>query len=374
MAFELVRGYVQLASGLGELTKARAMEAAQGLLTLPGADEVGKRAVQVSVLADQLLEAARANRESLIAMVRSEVESALGRSDVVHLADLELARTALAALTREVDDLRRTVLAEASRGPLGKALPGAAAAAISTIPRPAARPVPVPDVTVPVAAVPDRGTAEQPAAKKAAAKKATAKKTTAKKTTAKKTTAKKTTAKKATAKKAHRQDDHQRPRQQRAPPPRQATAKKTAAKKATAKKTTAKKSTAKRSTAKRATANKATAEASAPAEKATAEAAATRDERAHRNRCRQRHRTHPDRDRERQRMSDPQQPEGTAPAAPKPTPPGAPASPGETGDVLIDAALQDLEDAAPDDLDAQIEAGQRVHRTLQSRLSDLGGQ
>jgi DNA polymerase-3 subunit gamma/tau len=42
--------------------------------------------------------------------------------------------------------------------------------------------------------------------------------------------------------------------------------------------------------------------------------------------------------------------------------------------VLIDAALQDLEDAAPDDLDAQIEAGQRVHRTLQSRLSDLGGQ
>lgn len=73
-------------------------------------------------------------------------------------------------------------------------------------------------------------------------------------------------------------------------------------------------------------------------------------------------------------MSDPQQPEATAPAAPKPTPPGAPASPGETGDVLIDAALQDLEAAAPDDLDAQIEAGQRVHRTLQSRLSDLGGQ
>ena len=73
-------------------------------------------------------------------------------------------------------------------------------------------------------------------------------------------------------------------------------------------------------------------------------------------------------------MSDPQQPEATAPAAPKPTPPGAPTGPGETGDVLIDAALQDLEDAAPDDLDAQIEAGQRVHRTLQSRLSDLGGQ
>jgi len=73
-------------------------------------------------------------------------------------------------------------------------------------------------------------------------------------------------------------------------------------------------------------------------------------------------------------MSDPQQSESTAPPVPRPTPPGAPASPGETGDLLIDAALQDLEDAAPDDLDAQIESGQRVHRTLQSRLSDLGGQ
>ncbi len=272
MAFELVRGYVQLASGLGELTKARAMEAAQGLLTLPGADEVGKRAVQVSVLADQLLEAARANRASLIAMIRSEVESALGRSDVVHLADLELARTALAALTREVDDLRRTVLAEASRGPLGKALPGAAAAAVSTIPRPAARPVPVPDVTVPVSAVPDRGTAEQPAAKKATAKKATAKKATARKTTAKKATAKKATAKKSTAKKSapSAPTDTTSTETTTGTPAKTATAKKTAAKKSTAKK-----STAKRSTAKRATANKATAEASAPAEKATAEAAAT---------------------------------------------------------------------------------------------------
>jgi hypothetical protein len=199
MAFEFVRGYVQLASGLGELTKARAMEAAQGLLTLPGADEVGKRAMQVSALADQLLDAARANRESLIAMVRSEVESALRRSDVVHLADLELARTAVAALTREVDDLRRSVLAEASRSPLGKALPGAAAA-ISTIPRPSAHPSPA--ATVSVAAVPERRTTgERPAAKKATAKKATAKKATAKKATAKKATAKKATAKKSTTKK-----------------------------------------------------------------------------------------------------------------------------------------------------------------------------
>jgi DNA polymerase-3 subunit gamma/tau len=67
----------------------------------------------------------------------------------------------------------------------------------------------------------------------------------------------------------------------------------------------------------------------------------------------------------------------TAPPAvpgPRPAPPGAPTGDGPTGDAQIDTAIADLEGAAPDDLDAQIEAGQRVHRTLQSRLSDLGGQ
>ncbi|XVX21771.1 hypothetical protein ACQP1U_07940 [Actinomycetota bacterium] len=50
------------------------------------------------------------------------------------------------------------------------------------------------------------------------------------------------------------------------------------------------------------------------------------------------------------------------------------AGPPATGDVVIDAALRDLHDSDPDDLDAQLEAGTRVHRTLQGRLSDLQGQ
>jgi hypothetical protein len=45
-----------------------------------------------------------------------------------------------------------------------------------------------------------------------------------------------------------------------------------------------------------------------------------------------------------------------------------------TGDIVIDSALQDLQNAPQDDLDAQIDAGQRVQRTLQARLSDLGGE
>ncbi|EAP99360.1 hypothetical protein JNB_04290 [Janibacter sp. HTCC2649] len=45
----------------------------------------------------------------------------------------------------------------------------------------------------------------------------------------------------------------------------------------------------------------------------------------------------------------------------------------ETGDLVIDASLRDLADAPVDDLDAQIERGEQVQRTLQGRLSDLGG-
>ncbi|MFQ6173229.1 hypothetical protein ACK8HX_16630 [Oryzobacter sp. R7] len=48
-------------------------------------------------------------------------------------------------------------------------------------------------------------------------------------------------------------------------------------------------------------------------------------------------------------------------------------APPETGDLVIDAALGDLAAAPPEDLDAQLASGEAVQRTLQSRLSDLGG-
>ena len=207
MAFEAVRGYVQLASGLGEMTKAKALEAAQGLLALPRADEIGKRAMQASVLADQILEAAKANRSNLIALVRTEIENALGRAEFARHSDVENARAAVASLSREVEELRASVLAGVAHSPLGRMIPGRASSAVTTAPRRGWL------REVPPAAEPGRpraagtrtsagsASATKTAAQKAAAKKTTAKKTTAKKATAKRTTAKKTTAKKTTAKK-----------------------------------------------------------------------------------------------------------------------------------------------------------------------------
>jgi len=233
MAFEAVRGYVQLASGLGEMTKAKALETAQGLLALPGADEIGKRAMQASVLADQILEAAKANRSNLIALVRTEIENALGRAEFARHSDVENARAAVASLSREVEELRASVLAGVAHSPLGRMIPGRASSAVTTAPRRGwLREVPPAAEPGRPRAAGTRTSAGSASATKTAAKKAAAKKTTAKKTTAKKTTAKKTTAKKATA-------------------ANKTAAKKTAAKKTTAKKTTAKKTTAKKTTAKK---------------------------------------------------------------------------------------------------------------------------
>src|SRR5680860_779224 len=148
MSFESFRGYVQLASGLGELTRARAMEAAQGLMSLPGVSVAsGKFAVQVGALAEELLAAATTNREHLTTLVRSEVDAAVTRLGLVPAEKLEESQAEAARLRAEIAALR-------------------SASARSTA-----------------------GTVKKTAAKKSAAKRTAVKKSAAKKSAAKKTAA-----------------------------------------------------------------------------------------------------------------------------------------------------------------------------------------
>lgn len=108
MVFESVRGYVQLASGLSELTRARATEAARGLLSLQvsGVETGSKLAVQVSALAEELLAAATANRHNLTALVRSEVDAAVNRIGLVPAEQLQESQAELAAARSELATLR----------------------------------------------------------------------------------------------------------------------------------------------------------------------------------------------------------------------------------------------------------------------------
>jgi hypothetical protein len=170
----VVRGYVQLASGLGELTRARATEVARGLLSLPAAGVLtgGQVAVQVGALAEELMAAAATNRQSLTALVRSEVDVAVSRLGLVPAEKLDESQAEAARLRAEVAQLRSaSSKAPASRTSAQKA----------------------PGKTAP------RKTAATKATAKTTAAKATAKRASAAKTTAKKAAATKATAAKATA-------------------------------------------------------------------------------------------------------------------------------------------------------------------------------
>ena len=71
---DALKGYLALASGLTEVTKARATPAAKAVVA-----QGGNAAGTVTGLADDLLAQSRSNREALTALVTFEVDKALGR-------------------------------------------------------------------------------------------------------------------------------------------------------------------------------------------------------------------------------------------------------------------------------------------------------
>jgi hypothetical protein len=189
MAFDALRGYVQLANGLTDVTRQRALQAAKQLLE-QGGDVVdlavstavsGGVARQAQTLAEDLLATSRTNRDLLIGLVRTEVERAVSRLGLVGADEL-------AAMTRVVDRLQSQLDAAIAFGGDLVSSPGRQ-------PAPAASPVEDHDAG-------DRsGEGERPRPRKVPAKKVPASKAAATKVAAKKATAKKVPAKKATAKK-----------------------------------------------------------------------------------------------------------------------------------------------------------------------------
>jgi polyhydroxyalkanoate synthesis regulator phasin len=123
MVFESVRGYVELASGLTDLTRARAMEAAQGLLSLPASSVATgtKMAGQATALADELLAAAAANRENITLLVRTEVDAAITRLGLVPVQRYQEAEAEAERLRAEVAKLRSAASQPAPSSPAKKA-------------------------------------------------------------------------------------------------------------------------------------------------------------------------------------------------------------------------------------------------------------
>ncbi len=170
MAFDALRGYVQLANGLTDVTRQRALQAARQMLD-QGGDVVdlavstavsGGVARQAQALAEDLLATSRTNRDLMIGLIRTEVERAVARLGLVGADEL-------AAMIRVVDRLQSQLDAAIAFG--GDLVPsgGDSRPAVSAPSRTTSRKVPA--KKVPAKKVP----ATKPAAKKVPAKKSAAK-------------------------------------------------------------------------------------------------------------------------------------------------------------------------------------------------------
>lgn len=130
--FEDLRGYLQLATGLSEVTAAKAKEAAMALVahglsfTTKAPDVVG----QVQELADDLMTTSRTNREALTGLIRAEVDRAVGRMGFVREDELAALRRHVQRLDEQVQRLG----AEAVTTPAAKTASAATSAAADQAP------------------------------------------------------------------------------------------------------------------------------------------------------------------------------------------------------------------------------------------------
>ena len=175
MALDALRGYVQIAGGLTDVTKQRAVATAKQLVDSGSGivDQAVSAPVsrQVQGVAEELLATSRMSRDLLIGIIRSEVERTVARLGLVGADELSAMAKIVSRLQRQVDG------------------PGGSDDTFGT---------PFDDEPEAVAAF---ESAAQPAAKKVPAKKVPAKKVPAKKVPAKKVAVKMVPAKKVAVKK-----------------------------------------------------------------------------------------------------------------------------------------------------------------------------
>jgi polyhydroxyalkanoate synthesis regulator phasin len=94
---DALTGYLALASGLTDVTKQRATAAVKALVAQGEAT-----AGQVSALADDLVQQSRSNREAVVALVRYEVDKALGRVGLVSKEEVDTLKGRIASLESQL--------------------------------------------------------------------------------------------------------------------------------------------------------------------------------------------------------------------------------------------------------------------------------
>jgi polyhydroxyalkanoate synthesis regulator phasin len=211
MVMDALRGYVQLANGLTEVTRQRAQQAAKALLQQTGADTLTSGVTtRATELADEIVATSKSNRQLLQAIVSNEVEGAVARLGFVRSEEVAALTRRVEGLERELADANEAVAAAtASAGSApasAEAAPAVSASAKKSTPaKKAALKKPTVKKSAAQNSAAQNSAAQKSAAQNSAAQKSAAKKSAAKKSVAEKAPAKKAakkTAKKAPAKKA----------------------------------------------------------------------------------------------------------------------------------------------------------------------------
>jgi hypothetical protein len=188
---EAVQHYVTMVNGLSKMTRAKAMSTARMLLVQAGLDDVAADAQErVSKLAEEILQASKANRQLIEHVVTAEVDKAASRWGFVRAEELD-------ELRREITELRLAMAYEAAN---------ASTQASESLARDAGEQLSsqAADQTIPLDDNPSarKAPARKPSARKSSADESANEGSSESRSTAKKATAKKATAKKATAKKS----------------------------------------------------------------------------------------------------------------------------------------------------------------------------
>jgi polyhydroxyalkanoate synthesis regulator phasin len=125
MTLEAINNYLHVVSGLTKTTRARARAAAKAMLAQAGLDGVATDAGErVGKLAEEIMNAGRANRELLEKVVAAEVDKAAARLGFARAGELE-------SLRQEVDALRQVIVDQqaAASGTTAEPAPANVAAA-----------------------------------------------------------------------------------------------------------------------------------------------------------------------------------------------------------------------------------------------------
>jgi polyhydroxyalkanoate synthesis regulator phasin len=123
MVLDGLRAYVQLAGGLTDVTRQRALSAARALLEQGsgiGGAVPGQVRDQAAALADDLVATSKANRELIRGLVEAEVERVAGRLGLVSAGELEKVSKRADRLDRRVRELELE-LAQTSGSPASAA-------------------------------------------------------------------------------------------------------------------------------------------------------------------------------------------------------------------------------------------------------------